>query len=102
VRIGERGGQVRARFQDNGKGFELSVLPQRLEEGHYGLPTMRERVELGGGRFSLRSEPGKGTVIDTLLPVGEADEDERETPEGPGSIHVDSSSRDRSRVGAMA
>jgi signal transduction histidine kinase len=93
VRIAERNGQVRARFQDNGRGFDMSVLPQRLEEGHYGLPSMRERVELGGGRFSLRSEPGKGTVIDVLLPVGEAEEDEREHSERPAGVHVESASR---------
>lgn len=74
VRIAERNGLVRARFSDDGDGFDTAVLPQRLEEGHYGLPSMRERVELGGGRFSLRSHPGEGVVIDVVLPLGEVDD----------------------------
>ena len=75
VRIAERDRVVRARYKDNGKGFDLSVLPHRIEEGHYGLPSMRERVELGGGRFQIRSSPGQGVVIDSLVPIGEDDEE---------------------------
>lgn len=76
VRIAERDGMVRARYSDDGKGFDVSVLPQRLEEGHYGIPSMRERIELAGGKFSIRSEPGKGVSFDALLPMGVPDDDE--------------------------
>jgi signal transduction histidine kinase len=75
VCISERSGLVRGQFSDDGDGFDTSVLPKRLEDGHYGLPSMRERVELGGGRFSLRSEPGQGTIIDVVLPLGSADQE---------------------------
>jgi two-component system sensor histidine kinase DegS len=76
VRIAERNGMVRARFSDNGRGFDVDVLPRRLEEGHYGIPSMRERVELGGGEFSIRSSTDDGTVIDIALPMGEPGDDD--------------------------
>jgi signal transduction histidine kinase len=33
---------------------------------------MRERVELASGTFTLRSTPGRGTVVTALIPVDEA------------------------------
>ena len=49
---------------DNGCGFELA--PKGGISG-IGLRTMRERVELLGGSFNIRAEPGNGTRLDALL-----------------------------------
>jgi signal transduction histidine kinase len=41
----------------------------RLAEGHLGLPAMRRRITLAGGRFDIDSAPGKGTRLRLWLPL---------------------------------
>jgi two-component system, NarL family, sensor kinase len=55
--------------RDDGDGFDLAVLPQRVAEGHIGLQSQRERVESAGGRFEIRSTPGRGTDVEIRLPA---------------------------------
>ena len=44
--------------------------PRRLKaDGHFGLDWMRERVELLGGSFEVRSAPGQGAVVRASLPL---------------------------------
>jgi len=62
VRQGEN--RVQLELDDDGRGFE----PTRSAAG-IGLNNMRERVELLGGRFELRSAPGQGTQITASLPL---------------------------------
>lgn len=55
---------------DNGTGFVREDV--RLKEGMakgLGLASMRERVELSGGRFTIETGPGKGTSILASWPV---------------------------------
>lgn len=55
---------------DDGQGFDPDArLPQALAEKHMGLWSIRERVRLLGGRFTLRSRPGKGVRIHVEVPV---------------------------------
>ncbi|WP_117236754.1 sensor histidine kinase [Thermus sediminis] len=61
--MGERGARLSVR--DNGRGF---VHPEAGGLGGFGLTQMRERVEARGGRFLVRSEPGKGTEVVAELP----------------------------------
>jgi signal transduction histidine kinase len=49
---------------DRGRGFDPSALGTGL-----GLLSMRERVELNGGRFEIASTPGDGTRIEAMLPL---------------------------------
>ncbi len=57
---------------DDGAGFDPGTrLPEALAEKHMGLWSMRERVRLLGGRFTLRSRPGKGTSIKVEVPLTE-------------------------------
>ncbi len=51
---------------DDGVGFDVSAAG--AGGGGLGLTSMRERAELIGGRFELRSAPGRGTVIEVELP----------------------------------
>jgi PAS domain S-box-containing protein len=52
------------RIRDNGAGFELPDARRRMAEGGcMGLSGMEERVRLAGGRFEVRSQPGRGTSI---------------------------------------
>ena len=54
--------------EDNGKGFDEHQL-QELELGP-GLRSVRNRAALLGGKVSLESTPGKGTVARVYLPLG--------------------------------
>lgn len=70
VRIDVRFGQesVELKIEDNGSGFELETV-RGAESGHYGILGMRERIEMIGGTFTIRSAPGKGTTVAVLLPL---------------------------------
>ena len=60
------GDGIRFLIEDDGSGFEPDVATQ-VATG-LGLGLMRERVELFGGTFEIRSSPGTGTVVDFWLP----------------------------------
>lgn len=68
VELWEYNGAVELAVRDNGSGFDVGVLPQRIAEGHIGLQSQRERVESAGGRFEIRSAPGRGTDVEVRLP----------------------------------
>ncbi|MCC7002639.1 MAG: hypothetical protein IT357_10835 [Gemmatimonadaceae bacterium] len=52
-------------IQDNGRGFEASLLKSQ----GLGLASLRERAIMVGGRAEVKSRPGAGTTIDVVLPV---------------------------------
>ncbi|WP_233489552.1 sensor histidine kinase [Solidesulfovibrio fructosivorans] len=55
---------------DDGHGFDPEArLPQALAEKHMGIWSMRQRIRLLGGRFTLRSRPGKGVRIKVEVPT---------------------------------
>jgi PAS domain S-box-containing protein len=56
-------------IQDDGKGFDLSVLEEATRYGHLGLRQMRERVEELDGSLAIASRPGHGTRIRVQLPT---------------------------------
>jgi signal transduction histidine kinase len=70
--LAKREDRMELEIEDNGRGLEWTPPPS---EGHrprgngMGLATMRERAELSGGVFEIRSERGKGTRIRTCWPV---------------------------------
>jgi PAS domain S-box-containing protein len=64
VEVGRGRHGVRLRIEDDGKGFD----PARVPDGHLGLAGMRARAERIGGEFTCRSEPGKGTTIEVVVP----------------------------------
>ncbi|MCB8943807.1 MAG: sensor histidine kinase [Ardenticatenaceae bacterium] len=53
-------------ISDSGSGFDTQAP---LTSGHLGLATMRERVEVLGGRFAVQSQPGSGTTIRAEIPL---------------------------------
>jgi signal transduction histidine kinase len=56
---------------DDGCGFHPEeVLADQTV--HFGLVGMRERVEHVGGRFEVKSSPGRGTQLSVELPVNPA------------------------------
>ncbi len=51
-------------ISDNGEGFNPKKVLSRKKIGHgFGLRGMLERVELSGGKFVIKSAPGKGVSI---------------------------------------
>lgn len=63
VEVVEEKGEIRIRVTDDGSGFD----PNR-PGGGFGLPGMRERVKLTGGRFEIRSGED-GTTVTAVLPT---------------------------------
>ena len=61
--------KLRVRVEDNGKGIDLKVLDSGGCEGHYGLPGMRERAKLAGGKLTVRSKLDFGTEIELTIPA---------------------------------
>ena len=63
------GSGVRVRIRDAGAGFD----PSAVDPGRLGLrQSIAERVADVGGRASVRSQPGKGTVVDLYWPASAA------------------------------
>ena len=54
--------QVQLGIHDDGAGFDVQAAGA-ANGGHFGLLNMRERAEKIGARFSLITQPGKGTEI---------------------------------------
>ena len=65
VRLRFEGIQLTLWIADDGVGFEQASVT----DGGLGLMTMRERVELIGGRFRIISEPGCGTLVEAVAPI---------------------------------
>jgi PAS domain S-box-containing protein len=57
--------------RDDGVGFDPAHQEQFAQHGHLGLKQMRERVERRKGTFEIHSQPGQGTEIRAVLPLGE-------------------------------
>ncbi|MBN1428943.1 MAG: hypothetical protein JXB07_11205 [Anaerolineae bacterium] len=64
ISLGWKDGQLLMTIQDDGRGFDPpDTLHKLTAQEHFGLAGMKERVELIGGQWSLRSVPGKGTIV---------------------------------------
>jgi signal transduction histidine kinase len=60
---------IQVGIEDHGKGFEPAFQSRDVEAGHFGLFSIRERVEYLGGTFSIQSAPGKGARICLTMPI---------------------------------
>ncbi len=61
--------RFRLRVRDDGKGIDAAVLSAQSREGHYGLPGMRERASIIGGKLTVWSEVDAGTEVELRLPA---------------------------------
>jgi signal transduction histidine kinase len=69
IELGRRDGSLVLQIADNGRG--IPPEPERSRGGR-GLTNIAERVSALGGRFTVDSEPGKGTTLRVEVPlVGE-------------------------------
>ncbi|MFO1418885.1 MAG: response regulator [Methylotetracoccus sp.] len=70
VVIRVRGGRIKLAIRDDGLGFDARrVLAASGLGSGFGLLSMRERSMLLGGRFGIRSAPGRGTLISSSMPL---------------------------------
>jgi signal transduction histidine kinase len=58
------------KIKDDGKSFQVQRLMQAKGGKRLGLLGMRERLEMVGGRFEVKSAPGEGTTIQARIPLG--------------------------------
>ena len=65
VRLDHSGNGVTLVVQDDGTGFD----PDDTRDGGVGLIGMRERVALVGGRLSIESAEGAGTMLTAEVPI---------------------------------
>jgi ligand-binding sensor domain-containing protein/signal transduction histidine kinase len=61
---------VRITVADQGAGFEQGSWQSARESGAFGLFSIRERLDLIGGRLEIDSRPGKGARLTLLAPLG--------------------------------
>ncbi|NJP66810.1 GAF domain-containing sensor histidine kinase [Streptomyces spiramenti] len=68
VTLVRRGAATVLRVTDDGVGFDPAAV--RAAGRHLGLVSMRERATGVGGRLTVESAPGRGTVIEMEVPGG--------------------------------
>ena len=62
--------KVSLKITDDGNGFDISEARKTAnEKGSFGLANMEERTRIAGGRITIDSAPGKGTLISLEIPV---------------------------------
>lgn len=64
VVIKVRDGKVELIVQDNGRGFDLKEIDR---DDHFGIKSMKERIEQVNGEFNIDSTVGKGTSIEVKI-----------------------------------
>jgi signal transduction histidine kinase len=72
VRILKIAGAIRLEIHDDGQSFPAERL-LASKTGRLGLLGMRERVEMVGGHFTIKSTSGKGTTVCVEIPFAVAD-----------------------------
>ena len=72
VRIRYDHRQFRVHICDDGKGIDPMVLQGGGRAAHYGLPGMKERAKLVGGKLEVWSELGSGTETELTIPASVA------------------------------
>jgi signal transduction histidine kinase/ligand-binding sensor domain-containing protein len=60
--------QFRLRVRDDGKGLDEEAVKRAASAEHFGLPGMRERAEIVGGRLEVWSRLDSGTEVELSVP----------------------------------
>ncbi len=68
VILNRRDDLIEINISDNGSGFDLASIEQSSVP-HFGMSTMRERVEHLGGLFVVDTKPGAGTRVIVSIPI---------------------------------
>ncbi|MDA1050908.1 MAG: PAS domain-containing protein [Planctomycetota bacterium] len=65
VRLRQTESMFLIEVEDHGVGFD----PARTEDHHFGLEGIRERARLFGGKATIKSVVGQGTIVSVQLPI---------------------------------
>jgi signal transduction histidine kinase len=68
ARLIQKGNEVTLEIRDWGIGFDQDAV----HENRFGLEGIRERARILGGKLSIKSRPGEGTIVRAKFPVIEA------------------------------
>jgi signal transduction histidine kinase/ActR/RegA family two-component response regulator len=70
VHLTQQNGRLRVTVSDDGAGFDCSrvVTGEPFATG-FGLFSIRERIDLVGGRFEIASAPGEGSRLSLIVPL---------------------------------
>jgi signal transduction histidine kinase len=71
LRVRRKNGTCVAEVWDEGAGFTPDTLDDAAPNDHFGLFSIRERIDLVGGSFSIESTPGEGTHATITVPLSE-------------------------------
>jgi signal transduction histidine kinase len=82
VTIEELKKDVCLKIRDNGKSFQADRVMRSSLNKRLGLLGMRERVEMVGGTFDVKSARGKGTTIVVCIPFSKSEPKKRSRPAG--------------------
>lgn len=74
VRGVKKDGRLVLSVEDDGRGFDPKTAPG-LDDGHFGLQGIRERIKLLHGDFSLDSRPGNGCTARISIPENSDNKD---------------------------
>ena len=66
IELEYRDTDLRVRVTDDGCGFDPDAVERA--NGHYGMLSMQERAAQVRGRITVASSPGKGTLVEAVLP----------------------------------
>ncbi len=69
IAVAKAGGQVTLVIADDGIAFDVQKITSKDWIKRFGLSSMRERVEMVGGRFTVTSTAGIGTTIRAVVPL---------------------------------
>jgi signal transduction histidine kinase len=69
VNLQQQAEELQLEIRDDGVGGDVSAMQARALQGNsFGLLGMRERAELAGGTFTIKSAPAQGTKIHLSFP----------------------------------
>jgi Signal transduction histidine kinase len=61
--------QLLIEVQDSGRGFDPVAMEEKSEKEHFGLFSVRERMQAMGGSLEVKSMPEQGTTVTMMLPL---------------------------------
>jgi signal transduction histidine kinase len=65
--------ELRLVVEDNGKGFDiLEVQARNNFNHHFGIASMRQRMQCSGGTLGIESSPGAGTRVVATWPIAKS------------------------------
>jgi len=71
LRVRRQNGTCVAEVWDDGAGFDPNTLDDAAPNDHFGLFSIRERLGLVGGSFTIAAAPGEGTHATITVPLSE-------------------------------